>query len=99
MGGRCFGVMDDEETPRLIGQTAADCKWRLKSLTEEGFSGWVTDRWRPGCLVKPKPARVGAGYIPKGLAFRQKKDQPNWAGLEEAATYSPTEEPQYHRRE
>ena len=69
MEGIWVGVMDDEGTPRLIGQTAADCKWRLKSPTEEGFSGWETDRWRAGGLVKPKARSGRSGLHPKRVGF------------------------------
>ena len=69
MVGIWVGVKDDDGTPRLIGQTAADCKWRLKSLTEEGFSGWVTDRCRSGHVVKPKARSGRSGLHPKRVGF------------------------------
>ena len=44
-------------------------------------------------------AQKGRPEREEGESLKTKKVDPYWIDLEEAATYSPTGKPQYHRRE
>ena len=70
---------------------------RKKPLLSRRGLGWLSE-W----VAAPPPlqGRVRCPWLPNAQtsANHKKKGRPDWIDLEEAATYSPTGKPQYHRR-